>query len=57
MATKKTVTKIVKETIKETPNMIRVLDRITKERLVIDANKEKDYKTKYLHIGWGEFIG
>ena len=37
-------------------NLIKVLDRITKERLVIDANKEKDYKTKYLHIGWEEFI-
>jgi len=32
------------------PLMIRVRDRGNKHILLIDANKEKDYKTKYLHI-------
>ena len=46
---------VTTEVIKEVPNMIRVRDRGTKEVLIIDANKEEDYKTKYLHVSWNRF--
>jgi len=48
-APKKVVAKV------ETPNMIRVRNRWDKTVIIIDANKEKDYKTKYLHVSWNNF--
>lgn len=38
------------------PNLINVRNRWDKKVIIIDANKEKDFKTKYLHISWNEFI-
>jgi len=59
MAVKK---KVVKEVIKKIekqlerePNLVKVLDKITKERIILDVNKEPDYKKKYLHISWEKF--
>jgi len=54
MALKKDVA--TKKVVAKEPNLIRVLERGTRARLVIDANKELDYKTKYLHISWKPFI-
>lgn len=45
------VEKKVEKKVESKENLVKVLDRITKERLIIDANKEKDFKDKYLHIG------
>ena len=36
-------------------NLIKVRDRATKEILIIDANKEQDFKEKYLHISGNRF--
>jgi hypothetical protein len=47
---KKTTEKVEKvEEVKE-PLIYKVLDRKTLQILKVDVNKEKDYKTKYLHI-------
>lgn len=52
---KKTTEKVEKvEEVKE-PLIYKVLDRKTLQILKVDVNKEKDYKTKYLHISWKEF--
>ena len=56
MVTKIIKKDIIKPQIKHIPNLIRVMTRDKKERIIIDSNKEKDYKTKYLHISWNEFI-
>lgn len=40
---------------KVTPELIRVRRRDDKEIIIIDKNKETDYKTKYLHISWNRF--
>ena len=62
MATKKPIVKkevilekVVEKTIEKTPNLIRVRQRSDKSVIIIDANKEFDYKTKYLHISWNKF--
>lgn len=55
--TEKTVVKVKTPEIKiVTPNLVRVMNKITKEVIIIDANKEKDYKTKYLHCWGSAFI-
>ncbi len=43
-------TKEVKESL-----MIRVMDRETRKIIKIDANKENDWMTKYLHASGKEF--
>ncbi len=35
--------------------LLNVMDRETKKRVRIDANKETDWKTKYLHVSGKEF--
>lgn len=55
----KTVNKSIKKEVEKeviAPNLVKVLDKITKKRIILDANKEPDYKNKYLHIGWEQFI-
>ena len=54
--------KQIEEREKEIKNMIvqesiivRVMDRETRQVIKIDMNREKDYKTKYLHCSWKEF--
>lgn len=56
--------KIVEETtqnivesveISTDPLILRVMDRETKKVIKIDWNKEKDWKTKYLHATGKEF--
>jgi hypothetical protein len=39
----------------DTPLLLNVMDRETKQKIRIDANKETDWKTKYLHISGKEF--
>lgn len=51
---KKEVTKVEVKAVE--PNLVKVMDRISKVVITVDANKEKDFKTKYLHCGWDEFI-
>jgi hypothetical protein len=33
------------------PNLVRVMDKHTREIKIIDANKQKDFKKVYLHVG------
>lgn len=53
MVAKKTNTPKIE--VKKVEELIRVRKRDDKSILIIDANKEKDYKTKYLHISWNRF--
>lgn len=52
---KKPVTKTIEKKVEIKPNLIKVRNRWDKSIIIIDANKEKDYKTKYLHISWNKF--
>lgn len=56
MATKKTVVKKeVKAVVTLEEDLKKVMDRETREVIIIDANKELDRQTKYLHCSWKEF--
>lgn len=56
MARTKKETPVVTEVVNtQEKNIIFVMDRVTKNVISIDANKEKDWKTKYLHRSGVEF--
>ena len=56
MARPKKEVEIIEEKIILAPDIIRVMDRETRQVIKIDANKCPEYKTKYLHCMGKEFL-